>query len=450
MTDLLGGDCPRFWSIGGRSRLLLGATQCRNLFLHESGEVVTELDRLCAAGGNFVRIAMTTCVEDPGLSPFRVGPDGRSDLAAWNPSYWEAFRNFLTETQKRDVVVQVEIWDPSEHLGSEWEISPFNPRNTASYGGGAQPLPDTVDDDGSMRDHPFFRSVPELDEHATVLRIQEGFVGKVLSVCMEFDRNIFSVDSESEGSAEWSAYWSEFIKSRGQASGRSLRVTEIWSGSNLRHARHRNSADHPEVYDFCDASSGSELIGDAQWDACQWLWHRTADPPRPLNMARIVGSEDFSYDVEGCDAENALNTFWRAVVGGCAVACFDESDRCGLGFIKLTAAQIRAARMLEDVYDFSQSKPDSFHALLADRTPNEAFAAQIPKRAWMVFFADGGSLAVRVGYAYPLTVRWLNLDEGRWHPNVRQAVGPTLSLKTITERGRWIALIQNNENRAGA
>ena len=103
---------PWYWEMDGKPLLLLGGSDDDNLFQWPEARLIAQLDRIRAAGGNVIRNTMSDR-RDLGheVYPFRQLEDGRYDLEQWNPGYWNRLERLLVETQRRSIVVQIEIWD---------------------------------------------------------------------------------------------------------------------------------------------------------------------------------------------------------------------------------------------------------------------------------------------------------------------------------------------------
>ena len=106
-----------YWSYQGQPVLLLGGSDDDNLFQWPEEELIPQLDRLAAAGGNVIRNTMSDR-KDKGFEvyPFKQLDNGKYDLNAWNDEYWTRFERMLGETAKRNIMVQIEIWDRFDYV----------------------------------------------------------------------------------------------------------------------------------------------------------------------------------------------------------------------------------------------------------------------------------------------------------------------------------------------
>ncbi|MBM3288772.1 MAG: hypothetical protein FJY92_01340, partial [Candidatus Hydrogenedentes bacterium] len=130
-------DNPWYWSYRGEPVLLVGGSDDDNLFQWPEADIVAQLDRLAAAGGNVIRNTMSDR-KDKGFEvyAFKQRDDGTYDLHEWNDEYWVRFERMLRETSKRRIFVQIEVWDRFDYTDSgspRWQAHPYNPKNNVNY-----------------------------------------------------------------------------------------------------------------------------------------------------------------------------------------------------------------------------------------------------------------------------------------------------------------------------
>jgi hypothetical protein len=64
----------------------------------------------------------------------RQRDDGRYDLDRWNDAYWQRLRFFLDETHKRQIIVQLTLWDWFDLSGGgRFTMHPLNPENNINW-----------------------------------------------------------------------------------------------------------------------------------------------------------------------------------------------------------------------------------------------------------------------------------------------------------------------------
>jgi hypothetical protein len=64
---------------------------------------------------------------------FERDENGLFDLTRFNSEFWNRFENFLEMAYQRDLIVQLEIWDPWDHYVDHqsfggWSTQPVQPR----------------------------------------------------------------------------------------------------------------------------------------------------------------------------------------------------------------------------------------------------------------------------------------------------------------------------------
>src|SRR3546814_9305495 len=64
----------------------------------------------------------------------------------------------------------------------------------------------------------------------------------------------------------------------------------MWDNWNVTSDTHKQTIDHPELYDFVDISQNSQTTGQDNWDNAQYVLQRVKKDPRPVNSTKIYGS----------------------------------------------------------------------------------------------------------------------------------------------------------------
>ena len=129
-----------YWSHNGKPVMLLGGSDDDNLFQWPAEKLIPQLDRIAAAGGNVIRNTMSDR-KDLGFEiyPFLQLESGKYDLTQWNPIYWQRFDQLLSETAKRGIIVQIEVWDRFDYSDNSaddpkrWQNHPYCPQNNVNY-----------------------------------------------------------------------------------------------------------------------------------------------------------------------------------------------------------------------------------------------------------------------------------------------------------------------------
>jgi hypothetical protein len=405
-----------YWQYLGEPVLLLGGSDDDNLFQWPESDLVKQLDRLAAAGGNVIRNTMSDR-KDKGFEtyPFRQLEGGKYDLGQWNDDYWNRFERMLRETHKRKIFVQIEVWDRFDYTdngGNErWQIHPYNPKNNVNYtyeeSGFAQRYPDHP----GANKQPFFFTTPKQRNNRVVLKFQEAFVGKMLDHALKYDHVLYCMDNETRAEPAWGRHWAEFIKARAAKAGKTVMVTEMWDAWDLKSEEHRRTFDHPELYDFVDVSQNNQNKGQVHWDNFLFVRDYLSKQPRPMNTTKTYGADGNKF---GHTDQDGIERFWRHLLAGAASMRFHRPDS-GLGLNDKAVAAIKAARKLESLIPLWSVQPAN--DLLGDREKNEAYLAADPGKAYALYFPAGGEVTLDLSKAKgTLKVRWINIDTGEWGP----------------------------------
>jgi hypothetical protein len=429
-----------YWSYQGRPVLLLGGSDDDNLFQWPERELLAQLDRLAAAGGNVIRNTMSDR-RDKGFEiyPFGAAPGGKYDLLTWNAEYWVRFERILRETARRTIFVQIEVWDRfdfTDHGGQErWLIHPYNPRNNVNYTFEQSGFAPRYPDHPGANKQPFFFTTPEQQHNATVLPFQQRFVEQMLAHTLAYDHVLYCIDNETQAEEAWGQYWARFIKERASRRGLQVQVTEMWDDWNLKAERHKQTFDHPELYDFVDVSQNNHNRGEPHWNNFLYVRQYLAGQPRPMNTTKTYGADGNKF---GHTDQDGIERFWRHLLAGAASLRFHRPDS-GLGLNDKAVAAIRAARKLESKIPLWSLRPAN--ELLSDRAANEAYLAAAPGRAYALYFPTRGEVRLDLAAAPGNWVaHWINIDSGEWGPNNPVAGGQQAALSP-PEQGNWAAAI---------
>jgi hypothetical protein len=431
-----------YWSYRGQPVLLLGGSDDDNLFQWHERELVAQLDRLAAAGGNVIRNTMSDR-KDKGFEvyPFSQLDNGKYDLNAWNDEYWQRFDRMLQETAQRQIFVQLEIWDRFDYTdngnANRWQVHPYNPNNNVNYTADESGLASRYPDHPGANKQPFFFTTPDQRNNRVVLAIQQRFVNKLLDHTLPFDHVLYCIDNETSGEEAWSRYWAKFIKNRAEQSGQRIYVTEMWDDWDLTAARHKRTFDHPELYDFVDVSQNNHNKGQKHWDNFLYVRQYLARSPRPMNTTKTYGATGNKF---GHTDQDGIERFWRHLLAGAASMRFHRPDS-GLGLNDKAVACIRAARKLESLVPLWSVTPAN--ELLTEREPNEAYVACEQGRSYAVYFPTGGAIRLDISAATgPLMAHWINIDTGEFGPQERLTRGDGKVRLSPSSNQNWaVALV---------
>jgi hypothetical protein len=428
----------RYWEYRGEPVLLIGGTDDDNLFQWTGEQLTGHLDRLVAAGGNYIRNTMSS--RDSGnVWPFHRNDDGLYDLDRLSEEYFGRFETLLRETAARNIIVQIELWDRFDFAREPWLENPYRPANNVNYTVEESGMADEYPNHPGSNDNPFFRSVPAHDDHATLLKYQHAQIDRLLEIALEYPNVLYTMDNETNATAEWGAYWAETIHQEAARRGRTVYTTEMWDAWDLKHEQHRRTLDFPDLYAFADISQNNHNTGQQHWDNLQWVRAYTAELPRPLNHVKIYGADTGRYGT----SRDAEERFWRSLIGGAASVRFHRPTS-GIGLSDRAQPHLRSAHLLAEEYDFFRADPDVESTLLTDREPNEAYLSFIPGERYAIYFPDGGSIGLNLsGAPGSFTVRWLNVTESRWEGEGEAVSGGAVVSLAAPWAGHWIAHLSN-------
>ncbi len=421
---------PYYWQYKGRAVLLLGGSVEDNLF--QIPKLAEHLDTLVACGGNYVRCVMSWR-DEGNVPPFGSRKDGKYDLEKWNDEFWRRFETFLAETARRDVIVQIEVWATFDYYRDNWDLNPFNPKNNVNYTAKDSRLPVRVTTHPVRTGNDFFRSVPGEKGLAVVLKHQERFVERILSFSLKHGHVLYTMDNETSVTPKWGAYWAGFIRKKAAKAGRKVETTEMWDKWDVNHKMHDATFDHPELYTFVDISQNNHNKGQVHYDNARKRRKGIARRPRPMNSVKIYGADGGRYG----SSRDGIERFWRNIFGGFASARFHR-PASGIGLSKPAQRMIRSAREVTGAFDVFTSEPRG--DLLADREANEAYCLAQPPRQYAVYFPAGGEVTLNAKKAPDaLSLRWYDIDAGRWRP--RREVGPGAVGLKAPGKGQWAAVL---------
>ena len=438
---------PFYWQYQGEPVLLLSGTWQDNLFNHPT-RLEEHLDLLVSVGGNYARNVMSHRNEG-NVFAYAQDEDGRFDLDEFNDEYWDRFENFLELTHERGIIVQIEIWATWDHyedhqsLGG-WSYHPFNPDNNITYTPDESGLPTAIDyaPTGQPTEHPFFRSVPALDNNELLLEYQRAFVDKLLSYSLEYPHILYCMNNETGEEVAWGDYWIEHVRNRADEAGVEVHTTDMRRNEDIRAEDHHYIYDRPETYTFLDISQNNawEGLGQGHYDNIMYVRDYIADHPRPINNNKNYGAARHGE-------EESVARFCRIVFAGCASVRFhrphpledpeihETATEFGLGLSPRAQGIIESMRNVADAIEYHRAEPRN--DLLSDREDNEAYLLAIPGEQYAAYFPDGGSVTLDLSAAEgEFEMRWLNILDSEWTDETEVQAGGSIELIAPGD-GHW-------------
>ncbi len=428
-------EFPQYWSYKGELVLLLGGSVEDNLF--QIPDLENSLDSLMKVGGNYVRNTMSSR-DDGNLWAFYFDAKKELfDLGKWNDEYWARFEKFLQLTSDRDIVVQIELWATFDFYRENWSKNPFNPKNNNNYTQQRVKLPEQIDTHPTWTENPFFWSVPMQQNNVLVLNYQQRFVDKLLSYSLKYGNVLYCIDNETSVPASWGKFWAEYIHKKAQEHGTHVNITEMWDPWDLDHILHRETFDHPEIYDFVEISQNNHQRGQNHWEngLKQIERLRSVGKLRPLTNVKTYGND---LGQHGGGTQNGIQSFIRSVFFGSAAVRFHRPDS-GLGLNNEARAVISSMRQLSDSTDFFSAVPSN--ELLSGRDENEAYCRAIPGKYYAVYFTNGGEVNLNLKDTKgKVKIQWLDVMQSSWQSGVSIDGGGSTIIKTPSE-GHWVMLL---------
>jgi hypothetical protein len=457
---------PHYWQYNGRPVMLLGANKTDSPYLLADHKAY--YDSLTQLGGNYTRYVVKQRL-DPDLVqlfPFKKESDGRYDLNQWNEAYWERFEEGLRLTRDRGIVLQMEVWDRFD-IGSDshYMVSPWRPENNRNYTTEESGLPTNwKGDDAVIHTHPFFSAVPELDNNRALLKWQEKYIDKILSISLQYSHILYVVTNETTLSPEWSLYWAGYIRKKAKALHKKVEISEMpWTLADRFPFKWQQPAlgdpnkwinhviDHPEIYSFA-AFQFQPIISALQdhYDRLEEIHTRlkkSAGGPRPINAVKVFASER----IFGGPAEaNRQARFWRPLLAGWAAVSLHRQHPNSpyLGFSEQGQRNLSAARKFCDAIKPWECTP--YQQLLLDRESDEAYLLANPGKAYGLYFPTAGTIdLILPGKSATYLLQWISLETGEYYGKPTKIKAKNLvtlqTPKTGSKEG-WAATLTKHSN----
>jgi hypothetical protein len=467
-----------YWKYNGRRVLLLGGwNHGHNPFIdHDTdndndnqgvsttAQIKNAMDELAASGGNYLR-----CVLDPGMAAGIQGFDfcaksgTKYDLNTMTSSFWTRLEMFIAEAGKRNIIVQIEVWDRFDLIDGSWgswPVSPWNPKNNINYTTSSSGLAPSY---SSYNRHPFLQGVPghpayenasgsRKQKYDLVRSFQDKFIDKLLSITLAYNNVLYCMNNETHEHPAWGLYWMNFIEDKARARGKTVSTTDmfddVFRAESSRGLTYQLS--NRSKYDYVDASQTNSRHRDqAHWDKIKWISNaaKNMETPYLLHMTKVYGN-DIALDnkpwsrFKPGDSDNAIEEWWRNLLAGVAGVRFHRPTS-GIGLCTMAKKCISATRKVETRVKFWDVEPRL--DLLTNRQSDEAYLAADPGKAYILYFTKNGSGSVGLKLdSYPGTMfklRWVNIGTGKWGPAKTISGGSTVTINRPDGSSHWIATI---------
>jgi hypothetical protein len=447
---------PYYWQYKGKPVLLLGGSKDDSLF--QIPDLKEHLDLLASVGGNCIRNTMSSrTTKGFEIYPFKRLPNGKYDLNQWNDEYWERFQNLLKWTGERDIIIQIEVWDRFDYTdqtgpwkNSQWAIQPYKPSNNINYTSKESKLADKYSEHPGADKHPFFHTIPAMDDNTVIRQYQEAFVDKMLSYSLPCGNVLYCMNNETSTPPIWGQYWMKYIEKRAAELGVDVYVTDMFDvGWNMdKEEKFLLSFDNPDIYTFLDISqnNSNKNTFKKHWQNILFVRDRIKKDPRPINNTKSYGSSEWPPDRayykrvwHRWTTESALQRYVLNVIGGCASTRFHRNPIGGLGLTKPAQNCIKALRKLESLVEMWKLTPGN--DLLSDYKKSKVFLSANPGRKYVLLFLESGSAKLDLaGYKHDFRLKWINVPTGQWGKTTTIAGGKKVKISTPDD-GSWLLVI---------
>ena len=431
---------PFYWQYKGKPVLLLGGSREDNLFNDPEG-LEEHLDLLVSVGGNFIRNNMGS--RDRGnVWPFKQNENGLYDLAQWNDEYWERFENLLKLSLERDIIVQVEFWDPWDLFKSQWNPNPFNPKNNINYSAEESGLEEVIEyTNHSPFKHKFFQTPPELADIPVVRKYQDSYVEKILSISLKYPNVLYNIRNECREWPEWARYWARFIRENAENAEKEVFITDMRRPEDFTTPEQMDLLHDRTHFDFIEISQNSHNKNQEHYDQIMKMRKEVKDHPVPMNNVKIYGgTAGWTSGIE-----EGTRRFWRNIFAGSAAVRFhrpgSSDNRYGIGLNELAQTHIRSMNMLLEEMHFFKGEPRN--DLLSERDSNEAYCFAEVGAEYVVYFPDGGNVRLDLKDSIKhWQIRWLDILASEWKESVMVSSSNKAQLEIKSpQSGHWVALV---------
>ena len=461
-----------YWEYKGKPILLLGGfNHGHNPFIDGSTldtipveditTITRQINEMVSSGGNVLR-----CVLDPGsavkdgIDSYRRVNNGKFDLNYPEGEYWERLSAFIKAAEKKDVIVEIEIWDRFDWQQENWDPSPFNPSNNINYSIHNTNLKTSYQRRQIYHNHPMATGTPGhpqyenadskiKEKYDLVRKYQEIYVSKVYQVAKKHQNVLYNMNNETSEHHSWGEYWIKYLKNVAARDGEKIICTNMVDNifDPVKSERFEHQLNHPELYDYLDVSQvNSRLRDEKHWETVKYISDKAKKNGLLLHMTKLYGNDSWEpapwAHWKPGDSDNAIEEWWHNLIAGVAGVRFHRPTS-GIGLSNKAKACIAATRKIERKVKFWNVNPKM--DLLSERESDEAYLAARPGNEYILYFTHqgGGSVGLDLN-EYPderFTVFWVNIDTGKWGPKEKVEGGRIQIIKRPDKSAHWVAAI---------
>jgi hypothetical protein len=276
-------------------------------------------------------------------------------------------------------------------------------------------------------------------QYDVVRQFQEKFVARMLSYSLKYGNVLYCMNNETSTPPEWGQYWMKFIKKAAAEKGVEVYVTDmfddVWKPQSS--AKLRQAFDNPQLYPFIDISQvNSRSFNEAHWNNLMWIMDRAKKHPRPLNNTKIYSDGQTTWG--SGTPKDGVERFWRDLIAG-AASCRFHRPGGGIGLNDTAKACILSARKVARFVNFWEIRPRM--ELLSNREDDEAYLAAEPRKKYVLYFTDGGSVGLDLkGARDRFQLRWIDVRTGNWGDKMPISGGKVVTVNA-PNKGPWVAAI---------
>ena len=296
-------DNPHYFRYRGKPAVLITSGEHYGAVMNLDFDYTTYLETLAADSLNLTRVFTGAYVEPVGAfrieqntlaprpdrficpwprstSPGYANGGNKFDLTKWNEEYFRRLRDFMSEAERRNVIVELALFCPF-YGDEQWKLSPMNDINNINGGGPAD------------RNH-----VYTLDKSGALLAVQENLVKKIVHELRGYSNLIYEICNEpyfGGVTMEWQHHIASLIR-------------EQEKNFPATHLISQNIA------------NGSEMITDPHPAVSVFNFHYAYPPlavARNYHLNKVIGDNETGFD------GNADSTYrregWTFILAGGAL-----------------------------------------------------------------------------------------------------------------------------------
>ncbi len=400
---------PHYFLWREKPTVLITSAEHYGAVLNRAFDYTKYLDTLQTNGFNLTRTFTGAYCEPPGafkivnntLAPLKgnlicpwarsdtagyAGGGNKFDLKQWDRAYFERLTDFVTQANKRDIVVELVLFCPF-YKDSMWHLSPMNASNN-------------VNGIGLME-----RTEVYTLKHRDLLAVQDAMARKIVETLKGFDNVYYEICNEpyfGGVTMDWQNHIAETIA---RAESRFEHKHLIAQNIANKAKKIEKPNPHVSIFNFHYAKPPTTVAENYHWD-------------------RALGDDETGFAGDERARPYRLEGWDFIVAGGAIYNNLDYSFAVGheSGTMKIDAPggggpelwkQLRILKDFINGFDFIGMKPDN--AILAAKAPEgtTARALVLPGKAYAIY-VNGNSL-VQLSVKLPggpYRAEWINTKTG--------------------------------------